>query len=158
MVARELSRSKVALDEAVQDYVRAHQIANDTEIARIKLHTAVLDLYWRMRPHLRESDCWESLEQDTDFDAAYIWQGEHPITGDDVRLSGVSDLDNWLDRRETVESSLSGPYNSDHQPTTQVYLPADAALAAAEALEQKFKQYGWDADQSVTVEDDPDPI
>ena len=142
--------AKQSLDDAVSQYTTLLQLGSPVEIeqARSRLHTAVITLFWRMRGHLVRSDSWDDVSEFDDWDGDVIWSGDHPQTGERVVLTGLSDLDDWVESTATVEQTISGPKFSgkSEQRTITQRLPSDAALSCAQLLSQMYTHYGWDAE------------
>lgn len=152
---RALIESKIRLDDAVEDYTQAHGLsAQQTAVAKQRLHSAVIGFFWRMRPHIYDEDCWDSLEFVDAVDSEYIYQGELPQTGEKVTISGLRDLHEWIDRTETIDHKRETPLSSSASDTKTVRLtlPPAAAMRAAKVLGVKFEEFGWDARREY---DDP---
>lgn len=143
--------AKQSLDQAVSHYTTVRQFGGPAEIehAKGRLHTAVITLYWRMRGNLRTSDAWEDLEEYDDWDDDILWSGRDTQSGEQIELTGLRDLDDWVAAETTIEEELAGPKYSGktEERTISQRLPAQAALAASQLLSQEYTRYGWDAEK-----------
>lgn len=155
-------QAKLELDDVVAAYTTAVQTGGaQRRVARLRLHAAVLDLWWRMRPTLMDegADCWTDVAEMDAWDDDEIWSGTHPRTGEAVELTGLRDLGEWVDRTSTVERERSGPKFGGETTTEQVSLalPGSAALRCSELLSVAYRQFGWDAStEDQLPKDEPD--
>lgn len=143
--------AKIELDAAAETYSSVLQAGTprDVEGARVRLHRAVIGLWWRMRPALveEEADCWDSVEDVGFWDSDVIWSGRHPKTEQRVVLEGLSDLNGWVDRTSQQRRVRSGPKlgGSPDVESVPLRLPGEAALNAAAVLTHQFREFGWGA-------------
>lgn len=146
-----IANSKLELDAAVAAYSGVHQAgdAGDVEAMRVQLHRAVVGLWWRMRPALLDEDVegWEDVSEADDWEGDVIWSGRHPKTGDHVKLQGLRDLREWIDRQADVRRTRTGPKlgGTTVSESVPLRLPGQAALRSAELLTQQFREFGWGA-------------
>lgn len=153
---QEMVRAKLELDAAVEAYTSVLQAGGqaDVETAKIRLHRAVVGLWWRLQPVLLDegADSWESVEDVSEWDGDVIWAGQHPRTGRRVVLDGLRDVGDWLDRTTTQQQSLSGPKYGGKTETVRVQLalPGEAALRCADLLSREFRDLGWGASVEST--------
>jgi hypothetical protein len=157
---RSIVESKHNLDNAIRKYTAARQVypegSGQLESLRSQLHTAVLELHWKMRAVTEAGRHWQDMSDDPNWDSDYIWTGNHPQTQDSVIIAGLSDLDDWLDNTYEKTSEYSGPKHSGKPPKAteeSLRLPADAALEAAKVLVREFNDAGWDAATKTPVEE-----
>lgn len=145
---RELALSKVRLDRAVENYSQSQRLgAGELAVASEELHTAVIGLWWRMRPVLKGKEGWEDLSDLDSFESDEIWSGQHPQTGEPLLISGLSDLKHWVDRTATIETAATGPRRGrGGTREVSVRLPAPAAIRAGEVLTTRFNDLGWDVE------------
>lgn len=156
-------QAKLGLDDAVSRYAGVVQAGSDAEasVARTVLHKSVIDLWWRMRPALiaEGAECWTDVSEMESWDREEIWSGEHPRTGEPISLTGLADLEEWVDKQATVERELAGPKfgGKTQAATITLALPGPAALRCSQVLGQAFREFGWDAStKDETPMDDPD--
>jgi hypothetical protein len=159
--AAELMNAKVRVDRAVEQYTQAQRLSGGDQMAAVEsLHNAVIGFWWRMREHVRGEDGWTSLGTLEDVTAEAVYTGHHPETGEEVVISGLRELRDWVDKETTVRSeSANTPLSSSggSVQTVSVRLPPEAALTAAEALMWHFNDAGWDAKpEESTHLDEPD--
>jgi len=159
--AAELMNAKVRVDRAVEQYTQAQRLSGGDQLAAVEsLHNAVIRFWWRMREHVRGEVGWTSLGTLEDVASDTVYAGHHPETGEEVVISGLRDLRDWVDKETTVRSeSANTPLSSSGASvqTVSVRLPPEAALTAAEALMWHFNNAGWDAKPEETTHlDDPD--
>lgn len=157
-------QAKQQLDDAIRQYTAARQVYPDgsgqLESLRSQLHTAVLELHWKMRAVTEGGDHWQNMKNARDWDSDFIWTGKHPQTGDSIVIAGLADLDDWLDKTHERDTTLTGPKYGDKPPETteeSLRLPAEAALEAAKVLVREFNDAGWDAATKTPVAE-TDPI
>lgn len=159
---RALVEAKLTLDDAIEEFTRSQRLGQENIlVASERLHTAVIGLWWRMRPHLHDDDGWEDLAEFDGIEADAIYSGTHPETGRKIEISGLQDLEEWIDKTVQVAEDQSGPNSSrssSHRSVT-VRLPAEAAIRAAKVLSNQFHAYGWDAQasQGLPGQDDFNP-
>lgn len=159
---RALVDAKLTLDEAIEEFTRSQRLGEESVlVASERLHSAVIGLWWRMRPHLREDEGWDDVEEIEDIEGDTIFSGVHPKIGREVEISGLKDLEEWIDKKATMHQDQSSPNTSSRtsEHTITVRLPADAAIKAAKALSNRFHEYGWDAQasQGLPGQDEFDP-
>ena len=146
---RELVAAKTNLDNAVAEFTQAHTLGAEQQFqATQQLHTAVIHLWWKMRPHLREEgEVWHDLTGYDGVERDYLWEGPHPQMGEEISINGLAELIYWIGKTVEVSASSTGPLSSSDENAERrpVRLPAAAALQAAEILSDKFHEYGWAA-------------
>lgn len=152
---RALIESKIRLDDAIGDYTRAHRLSGEqAALAEQNLHSAVIEFFWRMQPHIDNQNCWDGVSDVDAVDGDVVYKGVHPETDEDITIEGLGDLRHWIDRTEEISVTRETPLSSSASDTkiVRLSLPPDAALNAAKVLESKFEEYGWDARREY---DDP---
>lgn len=143
---QDLINAKVRMDHAVVTFTQSQSVGEDQRLlASEELHAAVLGLWWRMRPNLKDKPEWDTPEHADFIDGDVLWEGPHPQTGGVVVIEGLRDLGEWIDRSDEIERPAPGPNHasSTHSQEVKVRLPAAAALDAAEVLSDLFDQLGW---------------
>jgi len=141
-----IADAKVRMDQAVSSYLETQQTApRAVQVATTGLHSSVLTLYWKLRPHLyQQSAAWSDLEGYQPVERDKIWTGEHPKVSGTVEIAGLSALSDWFAKRARVTNTSRSPLNSDASTTTTetVALPAGGALAAARILQLEYDRFG----------------
>ena len=143
---QDLVNAKVRMDHAVITFTQSQSVGEDQRLlASEELHAAVLGLWWRMLPNLKDRNEWTDAESAEFIDGNQIWSGTHPRTGREVEIASLEDLGAWIDRSDKIERPAPGPNHasSTRSHEVKVRLPAGAALAAAEVLGDLYKQLGW---------------
>jgi hypothetical protein len=157
---RDLIESKMRLDRAIEEFAESQRLGGDRQlIAGEQLHAAVIGLYWRMRPHIREGNAWDDIEDLEEIDGEIIWEGTHPQTGQSIELSGLKDIEDWIEKTAAIESESNHPNHASSSETVQVpvRLPAAAAIEAAKVLINRFDDLGWGVQPDRTPVDEPQP-
>jgi len=141
-----IADAKVRMDQAVSNYLEAQQTApRAAPVATTELHSSVLTLFWKLRPHLyQQSTAWADLEGFQPDEREKIWTGEHPKVSGTVEIVGLSDLSDWFANRVRVTNKARNPLTSDSSTTKTetIALPAGGALAAARILQLEYDRFG----------------
>ena len=157
---RDLIESKILLDNAIQEYAESQRLGEtQATIAREQLHTSVVGFFWRLRPHIIRRDGWDSVADIEDYPDDEIWSGIHPQTGKNVTLEGLKDVQEWIDKTETVTQDANHPQRATASETVEVpiRLPASASIEVAKVLTLRFDDMGWGVEPERTPSDEPEP-
>ena len=138
------------MDEAVEAHMQLHQ-AGAADPVSGELHFAVMALFWRMRPHLRNHGVgWVDARELDAVAGENIYTGAHPTHGLEVEIRGFADLRAWMDKTIVTEQTASGPYSNSQRQETPIRLPSAASLAVADALTERYDNFGWDASADLS--------
>ena len=143
---QDLVNAKVRVNKAYETFTQLQSMGEDQRLlASEELHAAVLGLWWRMLPNLKDRNEWTDAESAEFIDGNQIWSGTHPRTGREVEIASLEDLGAWFNRSDKIERPAPGPNHasSTRSHEVKVRLPAGAAVAAAEVLGDLYKQLGW---------------
>lgn len=146
---RDVEFAKVRLSEAIEAFVDSQSGGTGHQLVAAKdLHKAVIGFWWRMRPHILELDIWESAADSKYLDRDVIWEGAHPRTDEPVRIEGLQDISEWVERTSQIEHPAPGPNRSSqtHSEEVRIQLPPAAAITVGELLTVLFKEFGLGVD------------
>lgn len=157
-IKRDLTDAKIRLDRAIEQYSQSQQLGESQQIvSREELHSAVVGFFWRLRPHINNSNAWNSIAESDDYDGDEIWSGIEPESGRPVTIQGLKDIEKWVDKHVEKQTTREHPNFAIATETANVpvRLPPQAAIECAKVLISEFDYLGWNVSPDKTPHDEP---